>query len=50
MGEERGAVASGYEPITPIMGRRAGKGSWGSGEGKETWRTEAALTMVWIVS
>lgn len=37
------------EAMNPSMGIMAGKGSEGSGVGKETWRTWVVLTISWMV-
>lgn len=48
-GSLKSALGKTKEPMVPIIGRMAGKGSSGSKELKETCRTGVSLMMEWMV-
>ena len=47
-GSFKSALGYAKDPMVPIIGRMVGKGSLGSEELKETWRTGVALIIEWI--
>lgn len=48
-GSFKSALGYAKDPMVPIIGRMVGKGSSGSEELKEMWRTGVSLMIEWMV-